>query len=560
MSGVSSASSASSMLRVTGMASGLDVDSTVKQLMSAYNTRLDKMKQDRQLVQWRQDLYREVIDNVNTFKSTYFDQLNRDNYMLSSGSYSNFDISTVNSLNSTATPSASVTAGASAVSGQYLVQVTQLAQESTLKGDALANTVTSSTKLTDLNGGLNAAGLNLSLTYNNGSGATTTNVTLDNSSGTKTISDLINAISTQTSGNVTASFSQLTGQFTLKTASTGASTAISVDAASNATLTTALGNIQKAGAGQQDAIAKIAAPGVNSIAAGTTVTKSSNSFAIDGVNYNLKKADDVVSGEYSIINVNTNVDKTFDKVKGFIDKYNDMIDKIQTKIEEKKNLSYPPLTDAQKESMTDDQIKAWEDKAKQGILKGDSSLQSMLDSMRGTFYAAVQDAGISLTDAGLSTSTDITQRGKIILTQDSTGEYKLKSAIRDHGAQLVNLFTKTSDIPYSVDNSAADRATRYNQSGIFQRINDIMNDYTTTTLNSGKHRGILVDKAGIKNTISEYSNSIYTDLVDRDKAISDMKEKITDKENQYYSQFSKLETYMNQMNSQSSWLSSQLGR
>lgn len=558
MSSVSStsSSSASKALRITGMASGLDVDATVKALMTSYNSKLDKMKQQRQLVQWRQDAYRDVISDIKTMKSNYFDQLNRDNYMLSSSSYSAFKITATDSINSAGTTSATATANASAASGQYLVHVNQLAQASSISVNPTDVPATvpiaysATTKLSDL--GLGTGDVTISLDYN-----TTSNkvITVNNSTGAKTVGDLITEIGVQTSGDVVASFSELTGQFTLKTKATGASSSLHVDSGATAT---ALGLDNKTGTGQQDASVTISPPGVTTIGAGTTISKSTNNFSVDGVIYNLNRVD--AAGQYTTIGVSVDTDATFDKIKGFIDKYNEFIGKVQTKIEEKKNLDYQPLTDDQKASMTADQITAWETKSKQGVLRDDSSLDTMLTEMRRSFFDKVSAAGISLSDAGLSTSDDTTERGKIILTQDSTtGEYKLKNAIKNNGAALVSLFSNESSTPYSVNNDSTQRTTRYNENGIFQRINDIMTNYTTTTLDSSNHRGVLVERAGIKGTISEYSNSIYNDLKDRDKAISDMQDKISAKETQLYSKFSTLETYMNKMNSQSSWLSQQLG-
>ncbi|MHC1682456.1 MAG: flagellar filament capping protein FliD [Clostridiaceae bacterium] len=546
MSSVGSASS-SSALRITGLASGLDVDSTVKALMTSYNNKLDKMKQQKQLVQWRQDAYRDIISDVKSIKDTYFDQINREKYLLSSASsYSAFNITATDSVNSTGTTSVSATANAGATAGQYLVHVDQLAQASTISVNN--PTFSSTTKLSDL--GLGVGDITLTLDYNTTSDKV---ITVNNSSGLKTVGDLLTEISSQTSGAVIGSFSELTGKFTLKTSATGSTSSIHVDAGATAV---ALGISNSTGIGQQDSILTISPPGVATIGSGTTITKSSNSFTVDGVTYNLKRTDAV--GQYTTLGVSTDTDKTFDKIKDFIDKYNELVDKIQTKIEEKKSLDYQPLTDTQKEEMTEDQIEAWEKRAKAGVLRNDTSLDRMLTEMRRAFFDKVESAGISLSEAGLSTSKDTTERGKIILTQDSSGEYKLKTTIKNNGTALVSLFAKESTTQYDINNDSTQRSTRYNENGIFQRINDILTSYTTTSLDNNGHRGVLTEKAGIKGTISEYSNSIYTDLKNRDKAISAMIDKIADKETQLYKRFSALETYLNKMNSQQSYLSQNL--
>ena len=136
-------------------------------------------------------------------------------------------------------------------------------------------------------------------------------------------------------------------------------------------------------------------------------------------------------------------------------------------------------------------------------------------------------------------------------------EAKLKDALQTRGNQVVNLFSQTSvKIPiYSSALSADDRVKRNSDQGIFQRINDIFEDNTKTT---GK-KGLLLEKAGIKGNYTEFNNLLTTDMVNKQKYIDLMKTRMATKEDQYYSQFAKLETAMNKMNSQSSWIAQQMG-
>ena len=112
---------------------------------------------------------------------------------------------------------------------------------------------------------------------------------------------------------------------------------------------------------------------------------------------------------------------------------------------------------------------------------------------------------------------------------------------------------------YNPDSIAADTTTRRNEEGIFQRINDIMKDYTRTTRNIAGHKGILVDKAGIVGDYTEFNNLITTQETTQQKAISDMTTKMNDKQTYYYGVFSKLEVAMTKLNSQSASLASMLG-
>jgi flagellar hook-associated protein 2 len=636
----------SDQLRILGMASGLDTETMVKQLMKAEVMKVDKVKQDRQIIQWQQDLYRELIGDLTNMKSTYFDVLKPETNMLSKNSYGAFDVAAVDvpaSGTSTPVPGATATAGVGATSGMYTVQVTNLASEAFKEGSTLAaNTIKSST--------LSSLGLTqdtiINITYN-GIAKPVTIKTTD------TIDNVIQNISNATSGNVIAKFSELTKRFTIQTSATGSSNTLSMDkniaalgfnnniiegAKISDTVTidsqvTTLGsfnlnykladgttasknisfdapnklsdiisdiNTQTGGrviasldnvnktftlrtvdgtsvsidntlgsaaaelmlpntittvnqAKGIDAVLKITPPGSSDP---VDVTKSTNTFTIDGVSYSLAR-----TGTTTNINVSSNTQKAFDKIKGFIDKYNEIVDKINKKITEKKQYDYKPLTDEQKTDMEPEDIKKWEEKAKEGLLKNDSSLQNILSAMRSAFFQGVEGAGITLKDLGLNTSADYTQKGKIVFDQSLGGDQKLKDMLATRGEQVTKLFmqTSTKQSSYSPDLTAGQRESRNSDQGIFQRINDILQDNVRTTRNTDSKKGFLIEKAGIKGDFTEFSNLLYNQIKDKDKMITSLSVKLSDKESRYYKQFARLEQAMNSLNSQSSWLSQQLG-
>lgn len=737
----------SNMMRITGLATGLDVDSMVKQMMKAQSARLDKVKQDRQVVQWKQDLYREVLGDLNALKSTYYDVLKPDTYILSANNYAAFDTSNKeSSTNSIATASA----GAGATTGVYNIKNITVAAKASMTGSNImkvkeaGSTVAVSIKSTDitvnqydsltigLNGeeykinltgdytsiGSLAADINNKLKTANKSGeetdissllqasvssdgmsvqfipatgntlnqilksdsittlednklafnlniesgvndkltininGTSTDITfagsysnlleltdaintklndagigdaahgnklqakvsLDGSriqfinqsdsdqisirgsassmlgfsstgfdiyastkdrfsslfssdsdvnvsftvnntlfsydfSSTgadknKTISEIINEVSSK--AGIKISYSELGRKFTIESNSTGSGQKLTASQSAGTFLNTLFGvaSIDKTGS---DAKATITDPKGNS----ATVIKSNNTFTVDGMTYNLLKDDSSVSG--IDITVTSNAQKVFDKIKAFIDKYNENIDKIQDKIREKKQYSYKPLTDEQKKEMSEDEIKSWESKAKQGLMQNDSSLQNMLYAMRGAFFDKVEGAGISLSDIGITTDVDYTTGGKIVID-----EAKLKSAIQNNGDQVASLFMKDSTISYDPDH--INDKDRYKQIGIFQRINDVLKDYTRTSRNSNGQKGILIERAGIKGDLSEIENQLSKDLKNNyDKRISELTQKMISKETKYYEQFARLETAIQKMNQQSSWLAQQFG-
>jgi flagellar hook-associated protein 2 len=527
----------SDITRITGMASGLDVDALVKSMTKADTTKVDKAKQDKQIVQWKQDMYRDIICDLNTFKSTYFDVLKQDTDMLSTINYSSFDINYSDTSHSAVSVTAS---GSNVIEGTYNVVVNNIASgANTVSANSLGSGISYSSPLSALT--ITDDKLHVSYTNNDTPNSFDVDVT-----SAMTLSDLKDAVDTASSGKLNLSFSELTGKLTLKTTDMGTVvkdlTLSSVNGKntldllhlSNTTSTTTNG------------------ANANLTINGQPVTdKSTNSFTIDGVNYKLSGETDTSGINFTVAE---NVDKTYDKIKAFVDKYNEIIDKISAKITEKKQYNYAPLTDDQKADMKDTEITAWEDKAKQGLLKGDSNLQNMLYNLRSSFYDGVTGAGISLSQIGLSTSSDVSQGGKIIID-----ETKLKDAIKSNGDQVAKLFMKTSETSYDPDLSNADRSTRNTQEGIFQRINDILQDNVRTIRDNNGKKGALLEKAGVQGDYTEYNNLLSNQLNDEDKVISTLTQKLSDDQDKYYNQFSKLEVAMQKLNQQSSWLTQQLG-
>ncbi|MDO6355383.1 flagellar filament capping protein FliD [Caloramator sp. CAR-1] len=517
-----------STLRITGLATGLDVDNMVKQLMQAEKTKVDKVKQQRQLIQWRQDLYREIIGDLNTFKSTFFDVLNKDKYILSANSLAPYSVS----IDSNAP--IKVTATADAQSGQYEVAVSQLAKGATVVGELNAENLNLDTKLSSL--GLSGI-TKIDLTYN----GTGTSIEVN---GDMSIRDLINEVNSETNGAVKVRFSELTKNITFETSKTGESASLKITGASFLNI-----NDMTDAVTGQNAKFKIKTPNNSSF---VEVQRETNTFTIDGITYTLNG----LASEENPVKFTVNVDSkpVIDKIKEFVNKYNEIIDKINKKLSEKRAYSYQPLTDDQKKEMKEDEIKMWEEKAKEGLLKGDSILQNMIFNLRQAFFQSVKDVGISLQEVGLSTSSDYTQKGKIIID-----EAKLKTALETRGQDVINLFVKTSTIAYDPNKTYSGREDRNAEIGIFQRIKDILEDNIRTTRNSSGKKGLLLEKAGIKGDFTEFNNLLSKELQEKDRLIDELNKKLAEKEDKYYRDFAKLEAAMQKFNDQANWLYSQLG-
>lgn len=371
----------------------------------------------------------------------------------------------------------------------------------------------------------------------------------------KTITQILNDISDK--AKVDISYSEINKKFTIRSKAEGASEKIVASDASGDFLKTLFGKstIDEVG---KDATFDITTPNGTS-----TITKPTNNFTIDGVNYNIAGAK---PGEEISFSLSGDTEDSFNKIKGFIEDYNKLVDELQKKLSEKKYRKFEPLTEEQKKDMKDSDIKLWEEKAQSGILRNDSDIQNMLSSLRRAFFDSVEGAGLSLKEVGLNTSSDYTQGGKIVFDinidkDGNNGEARLKKLLKEDPDKVFKIFSKQSDSypRYTPDLTSTERKQRYNEEGILQRINDIFKDYTRTTKNVNGKMGIFVEKAGIKGTASEINNNLYKELEKREKNIKEMEDRLLERENKYYYQFAQLEKYMSQMNSQSAWLAQQLG-
>jgi flagellar hook-associated protein 2 len=129
----------STIQRVTGTNSGLDVDTLVKTAMTPYQTKVDKEVQNQKVLEYQQEQYKQIISDSSDFYDKYFDIL-KTGSMMSTSSYQT----------ETFTPSddgSKVTAKglAGATIDNYTISVTQLAAKATDKLDLATETGTGKT-------------------------------------------------------------------------------------------------------------------------------------------------------------------------------------------------------------------------------------------------------------------------------------------------------------------------------------------------------------------------------------------------------------------------------
>lgn len=255
-------------------------------------------------------------------------------------------------------------------------------------------------------------------------------------------------------------------------------------------------------------------------------TKDANGKAIE-----LDKTSEAVTFDAKV-----DEDKVVEAVKKMVEEFNEIIDMVNKETSTKPNRDYQPLTAAQKKEMSEDEIKAWEEKAKEGLLFNDNDMKGLSNGLRFVLSPANQAA---LQKIGLATSDSALDNGKI-----SFDESKFRAALKADPEGVKEMFAKAAEKDENGNSTGA--------AGIATNMKEVFDKYVKTL---GDTKGILIDRAGsVKAPISITRNSIFKQLQEMDKQIAKLQNTLKLQQDRYIKQFTSLESVIAQMNSQSSWL------
>ena len=349
-----------------------------------------------------------------------------------------------------------------------------------------------------------------------------------------TYKEAMSKINTSAAG-VTLSYDSLKDEFTLK--SNGEGTASNIDIESGSSAEAFFSKIfdisdftdpdlnREAG---QNAFLKIN---------GVDIVQSSNNFTIDGVAYTLNET----SADPINVKMDLNTDEVVKNIKDFVTDYNALITSLTTALDETRDYDYKPLTDTQKEDMTEDEIKEWEKKAKMGMMGKSTELSAMVYKLRSVMMETVEGTGgLTLGAIGISTKK-YTDSGKLTIDED-----KLKTALETNYENVVKMFTQESNVDYMSE----DTSKRYKENGLGMRLKDVLNDYARTTRDTRGNKGILLELAGKENDVTETDNSLSDRIEDYQDKIDSLEDLLEDREEQYYLRFSRMETALANMQAQ----------
>ncbi|MEK5444498.1 flagellar hook-associated protein 2 [Fredinandcohnia sp. FSL W7-1320] len=515
-------------MRIGGLASGMDIDQIVTDLMKAERIPLNKLNQQKQIYEWQRDQYRDMNKLLAELDTMAFDMTLQRTYQTKTAISSN--------------PSAvTATASTAASNGNYKIKVDQLATAATrVSQTGISATGTKIDPNKALNTQSFAGGNDFSdftiVTYNE-DGTRKEPVTFEIDPSKDTLNTVLKKITDSDLG-VRAFYDSTSDKVVLERTVTGDfnktednTEFLGAEIGYNGTTASFLANTLQIKAGNQDPVtgnwtknetggtnAKFTYNGV------LTVEPTKNEYTINDLTL---KFNAVTTGEETIT-VSQNTEDAFDKIVKFVDKYNEVIEKINSKLGETRYRDYHPLSDEEREGMSDKQAEKWDEMAQSGLLRNDSILSSGLNQMRMDFYSPIsglKEGFSQLAEIGIKTSSNYLDRGKLFIDDPD----KLKQKLAEDPNAIYKMFSA--------------EGTAYEDKGIARRLRDSIKG-TITNIES---------KAG-KSTMTNQQFTIGRNLTNIDSQIDRFEDRLMQIEDRYWRQFTAMEKAIQRANQQSAYL------
>jgi flagellar hook-associated protein 2 len=516
-------------IRMSGLASGLDTESIVKELMSAQRMKATKIENKITKLKWKKEKWSTLNTKLYSFYTSSLSKLKMQ------GNYSTKKVSSSNN------DKVEVTARVNAPVGTHTVKVTQMASPQFVTGsteigihkngtDYNGNAITAATKLTDLGFEASAKAVITAKI-----GDTTQKLVIDD---TTTVNDFLKTL---TKAGLNASYDIKQNRFFISSKESGMENAFSItvsddtpEGTDNKLELLGLCDVKYDGTNvsvTDPAKVKLVEPkDAEIIYNGVKLTGSSNTITANGLTFTVKG--ETAEDETVSLNVTNDTQAVYDMVKDFVKNYNELLKEMNEDYDADTTRGYDPLTDEQKKVMTDEEVEKWEDKIKDSLLRRDSNMSSLLNIMKsaisGGYRYPENGKKYALVNFGIE-AADYKEDGLLHIDGDkdeiklSAKENKLMEALSEDPEKVMSTLSQMAAKMYS-DFAEKMKGSNYN---------------SALTLYNDKEIG---------KTIKAYKSDL-----------NDMEDKLSNLEKRYYKQFTALEVAMEKMNSQTSALSTLLG-
>lgn len=494
-------------MRLTGLMSGMDTDSMIQELVASRQTKVDEAVKAQKKLEVKQEAWKSLNTKLKNLQNKYISNMRFTTaYMKKTTKVSNSN-------------AVSVITGEGAMNGVQDLKINKLAKTAYLTGKEISKLnggkVDATTKISEIG----AISSNAKMTCTINGEVKTFEVTADT-----TVSDALTWLKNDCGLN--ANFDEKNQRFFVSAKESGAANDFVLSGTGKAL--TALGLTVRDGANKvegQDAEIELN---------GATFKSNTNTFDINGLT--ITAMNTTAPGESITVTTQDDTDGIYDMIKNFIKEYNSIINEMDKLYNADSAKGYEPLTDEEKEAMSESEIEKWEEKIKDSILRRDSNLSKVSSALKQTMSGGIEIGGemLYLSSFGISTmsyfETADNEKNAYHIAGDPDDEFtsgnadKLKSLISSDPDKVVSFFTQLSKNLYETMNEQSKSVDGYRSFGSF------------------------FDDKKMKTDYSDYT-----------RKIADLEAKVADYEDKWYKKFAAMETAMAKMQSNTSAVTALLG-
>ncbi len=265
-------------------------------------------------------------------------------------------------------------------------------------------------------------------------------------------------------------------------------------------------------------------------------TSNSNSFTVNGLSITALARTGTKNDDGITITTSNDVQGLYDKVKDFLSQYNEGINDIYAQYNASSARGYEPLSDEEKEAMSDKQVEKWEEKIKSSLLRRDTTLGGIINTMTSAMSASYEING-------------------------------QKYSLASFGIKTLGYFgsSKNENYAYHIDGDEDDTAVSGNSDKLMAALTsdpDSVIDFMKK-LTDGLYKGL--DKK-MKATTMRSAYTIYNDkemaseYSDYTSLIKKWDDRLKSMEDSYFKKFAKMESALSTLQQSTSSLAGMLGR
>lgn len=500
-------------MRMTGMMSGLDTESIIQELVAVKQKKVDVKKKEQTRMGWKQEAWKELNSKLKKLQTKFLSNMRfKDSYSKKTTKVSNSN-------------AVSVITGENAVNGVQTLEVKKVAKTAYLTGGVIGGGTgdfSALSTLKDVTGGFTGS-KTITVTKKDGT-ALDIDVTEDT-----TISDLLTKL--KDDAGLNATFDSKNQRFFVSSPNSGVKNDFDFTGDSGVLLDLGL-MTAPAGATDKKYARKTAGEDAEILLNGAEFTSDNNTFEINGLTITaLDKTTAPVT-----ITTQQDTDGIYDMIKNFLKEYNEVVNEMDKLYNADRAKGYEPLTEEEKDAMSEKEVEKWEQKIKDSVLRRDDNLSTVNSALQSIMTSGIEVNGkiMHLYDFGIETleyfAAADNERHAYHIAGDPDDEATmnkedtLKGMIANDPDTVINFFSKLGMNLYDKMFEMSKSVDGYRSFGNFYDDKKMKSDY------------------------DDYTSKI-----------AEMERKVTEYEDKWYRKFSKMETALAKMQSNMNAVSSLLG-